>query len=270
MSAIRDCLGQACAAAGLDPESVDFASACLGFSGGPDDKESILRELIAADRMTVTHDAWIALSGALAGEPGIAVIAGTGSIAFGRNSENRTARAGGWGYVFGDEGGGFDLARHALRAALRYEEGWGPPTALHASLLAAASARNANELLHRFYTPEFPRAVIASYSRLVDEAALQGDAVAQKLLTQAAQELALLGQAVYGQLFGPKGSASVAYIGGVFRSRTLLTRFRSLVELNQQVRVAQPVYGPGAGALIEAYRAAGCPCRLSDVPEIEK
>ena len=63
------------------------------------------------------------------------------------------ARAGGWGYIFGDEGGGFDIARQALRAALRMEEGWGPPTALREMLLAATGVRgrqrDAAPLLHR-------------------------------------------------------------------------------------------------------------------------
>ncbi len=113
--------------AGLDAASVRFTSACLGFSGGPADKESILAEILASDRTLVTDDAFIALAGATAGEPGLVVIAGTGSIAFGRNAAGRTARAGGWGYLFGDEGGGFWIARQAIRAALSFEEGWGVP-----------------------------------------------------------------------------------------------------------------------------------------------
>src|SRR5258706_176871 len=79
----------------------------------------------------------------------------------------RAARAGGWGYIFGDEGGGFDITRQALRAALRFEEGWGPATALRVMLLQATGARDANDALHRFYTQEYPRPRIASFSRLV-------------------------------------------------------------------------------------------------------
>ena len=92
------------------------------------DKEAFVKELIASDKYKLTHDAEIALIGATAGQPGIIVIAGTGSIAFGRNAQMQTARAGGWGYIFGDEGGGFDIAKNALRRALQFEEGWGPAT----------------------------------------------------------------------------------------------------------------------------------------------
>src|SRR5947209_3167873 len=81
-----------------------------------------------------------ALAGATRSGQGIITIAGTGSIAFGRNPAGRTARAGGWGYIFGDEGGGFDIARQATRAILRLEEGWGPPTALRETLLAATGS----------------------------------------------------------------------------------------------------------------------------------
>jgi N-acetylglucosamine kinase-like BadF-type ATPase len=269
-AALQECLGSACRQAGLAPGEVRFASACLGFSGGAEGKETVVREMVRADHLMLTHDASIALSGAIAGDAGIIVIAGTGSMAFGRNAAKRTARAGGWGYIYGDEGGAFDLTRQALRSALRFEEGWGPPTSLHTILLAEAAAKSANELLHRLYKPEFERPAIAAYSKLVDQAAEAGDVVAQKLLTNAAQELALLVHAVRENLFRAGDKIAVAFTGGVFRSRTLLERFRTILELHDEVRVAAPIYGPAAGALIEAYRADGNAARLSDVPEIEK
>lgn len=270
VSAISGCLEEACKQSGLSVGRVQFEAACLGFSGGPTDKEAILHEILSTQQLAVTHDGLIALSGATAGEPGIIVIAGTGSFAFGRNAEGRTARAGGWGFVFGDEGGGFDLTRQALRASLRHEEGWGPPTRLRESLLAATEAKDANDLLHRFYTSDYPRPKIAGFSKLVDKAAIAGDAVAQRLLTNAAQDLALFANAVSGQLFSSADVIKIAYVGGVFRSVMLLERFRGILELNENVRVVAPAYGPTAGALIEAYRLAGLTCQLSEVPEIEK
>lgn len=268
--AISGCLDAACKQAGLIAAHAEFAAACLGFSGGPADKETILREILTTERLCVTHDGLIALSGATAGEPGVIVIAGTGSFAFGRNGVGQTARAGGWGFVFGDEGGGFDLTRQALRSSLRYEEGWGPPTALREILLKVTGANDANDLLHRFYTAEFPRPRIAAFSKLVDEAATAGDSVARKLLTNAAQELAVFANAVSGKLFSQAEGIRIAHVGGAFRSAILLERFRGILELNENVGVMAPVYGPAAGALIEAYRLAGLSCDLSQVPEIEK
>jgi N-acetylglucosamine kinase-like BadF-type ATPase len=257
VAAIRRALGSACSQAGLDAEVIRFASACLGCSGGPSDKRSILGELLASDRMLVTDDALIALTGALAGQPGIVIIAGTGSIAFGRNAQDRTARAGGWGYLFGDEGGGFWIVREALRAALRWEEGWGPPTALRGMLLDSTGARNINDLMHRCYTPEFPRPRVASLSVLVNQAAENGDPTALKILAEAAHELAVLVCAVRGQLFEPRESVSYAYIGGVFQSRMVRTRLRESLEREPGLLAIPAIHEPAVGALLEAYRAVG-------------
>ncbi|MCZ2077429.1 MAG: ATPase [Bryobacterales bacterium] len=268
--AIEGCVSAACEQAGLDPRQLHFESACLGFSGGPADKEPILREILSSSSLTVTTDALIALVGATGGQPGVITISGTGSISFGRGRSGKTARAGGWGYIFGDEGGGFDLTRQALRSALRFEEGWGPPTSLHGALLAATRAEDANDLLHRFYTTDYPRPVIAGFSKLVDEAACSGDQVAREILMSAAQQLASITAAVRGQLFQPGEAARVAYIGGVFKSRMLLERFRSLVELEDGNLFGPPEYGPAAGALIEAYRTACLEVVLSNLPDREK
>jgi N-acetylglucosamine kinase-like BadF-type ATPase len=178
--AVRTALAQA----GL-PESTRFAAACLGLSGGPADKDSLAREVVQAAKYEITTDALIALNGATAGEPGVIAIGGTGSIAFGRDAAGKTARAGGWGYSFGDEGGAFDVVRQALRAALRNAEGWGPETALGGILREATGAADMNTLLHRFYTPDYPRARIASYAKLVDQAAKRGDPVARDIMNAA-------------------------------------------------------------------------------------
>ncbi len=264
----RRAVGSACAAAGLAPEAASFEAACLGLSGGPEEKEALLRELVQARRWRLTHDADVALSGATGGGPGVIVIAGTGSIAFGRNAEGKTARAGGWGYIFGDEGGAFDLVRQALRAALRHEEGWGPPTALRQALLDATGASNANDLLHRFYGDEYPRQRIAALAPLVGECALNGDAVALELLHQAGQQLATLAAAVRRQLFAPEEAVVVSFAGGVFENPYTRERFRAVVELEAANRVEPPRFPPVAGALIEAWRLAGLDRTPRTVPGV--
>lgn len=255
--AVSDSLAAACREAGLDPATVRFEVACFGMSGGPDDKQAILDGILHAGRLIVTHDAAIALAGATASGRGIVTIAGTGSIAFGRNAAGKTARAGGWGYVFGDEGGAFDIARQALRAALRMEEGWGPPTALRQALIDATASASANHVLHLWYTPDWPRSRVATLAPLVDAAASGGDGVALRLLEHAAQELAMLTASVRGQLWESGEAVDVAYVGGSFHSAQLLERFRLLVELEAGNRCGPPLYGPAEGALREAVRV-GC------------
>jgi len=261
--AITESLGAACARAGLDAATVEFEAACFGMSGGPDDKREILGHILRTARLVVTNDAVIALAGATPQGHGIIVIAGTGSIAFGRHPEGAKARAGGWGYIFGDEGSAFDIARQALRGALRMEEGWGPPTSLRGALLEATGSHTANEMLHRFYTPDWPRSRVATLAQLVDVAATEADAVAGEILTRAAQDLALLAASVRSQLWKPGDLVEVAYIGGVFQSRLVLERFRILVELEEGNRCGAPKHGPAEGALLEAYRAAGIPTSAS-------
>ena len=199
------------------------------MSGGPDDKAALLHELIEAEHTTVTHDAMIALAGATSGEPGIIVVAGTGSIAFGKNKRGETARAGGWGYIFGDEGGAFDIARQALRAVLREHEGWGGRTALTPALLEAAGAADANEMLHSFYTAAWPRSRVADLARTVSRIAEEGDPIALRLLHHAAQELALLAGSVRRQLWSEGKPVLVSWAGGTFQSDPLLERFRMLI-----------------------------------------
>ncbi len=265
--AVQQSVDAACAQAGL-ARGRHFEAACFGMSGGPADKEAILAELLDAGTLIVTHDAMIALAGATAGGPGVIVIAGTGSMAFGRNNSGASARAGGWGYVFGDEGGGFDIVRQALRAALRFEEGWGPPTAFHDALLDATGARDANDALHRFYMLEWPRDRVAALAGRVDAVALDGDSIAREILHNAAQNLAALSASVRNRLWKPEETVSIALAGGVFRSRILQERFRMLVELGEGNRCVARMYGPAAGALLEAYRAAGLSPQLSNVPDV--
>ena len=219
-----------------------------------------------AKHYVITHDMMIALVGATNGKPGVVTNAGTGSFAFGRNAAGKIARVGGWGFAFGDEGGAFDLTRQALRACLRYEEGWGEKTALLDAMLAATGAEDANDLLHRFYTDDFPRPRVASYSKVVDQVAQSGDAVARAILLSAAQQLATITTAARAQIFASDEPARVSYMGAVFRSAILFERFRTLVELGAPNEVAAPIHGPAAGALLEAYRSAGLAPELKNLP----
>ncbi len=253
--AMEKCVGEAAAAAGLNLP-LKFEAACVGMSGGAEDKEALLRETIQSDRWVVTNDAAIALAGAFAGAPGVIVIAGTGSMALGRGRDGEVRRAGGWGYVFGDEGGAFDIVRQGLRACLRAEEGWGQGTRLTEMLLQETGCADVNAVLHLFYTAEWPRSRVAALAPSVDRLASEGDPVAVQILSGAAQGLALFAQSVRRQLWDNDEVVDCSYVGGVFRSGSVLERYRSLMELSG-CRVIAPLLGPAEGALVEAYRLAG-------------
>ena len=262
IQAVAGAVRQALQEAGRALETTRFVAACCGMSGGPEDKREILAELLSADQLEVVSDAQIALWGATGGEPGIVVIAGTGAIAFGQNANGKTARAGGWGYVFGDECGAFGIVRQALRAALRQEEGWGPPTLVYKLLLEKCNATTANELMHRFYSDEYPRDKIAALAPLVGKAALEGDEPARQILAKAARQLAGLACAVREQLFQGDAAVTVATVGGVFQNSSVATEFaRTLTSRADSGRpsahVIKPKFEPVVGALLKAFRLAG-------------
>ena len=256
LSAVGSCLSEACGQARLDPASLEFAAVCLGFSGGAEDKKPYARELIRSRLYKITHDAEIALIGATGGEPGIIVIAGTGSIAFGRNATLEIARAGGWGYIFGDEGGAFDLARQALRAALRHEEGWGQATELRALLLQRTGAHTANELMHSLYA-KFDRTQVATLADLVTQAAGHGDAAAMEIVQHAADQLAYYVEGAYRRLFPEGTRVPVSPIGGAFQSTPLREQFARSVERSIGCPTVAPRLSPAEGALVEALRLDG-------------
>ncbi len=111
------------------------AAICLGMAGvdRPRDADVVRGILLRIGHRAqpyVVNDALIALEAGVPGGAGVVVVAGTGSIAYGRDAQGRAARAGGWGYVLGDEGSGYWLGRHALRAVVRAADGRGRTTSL--------------------------------------------------------------------------------------------------------------------------------------------
>lgn len=247
-------VGQALEPLSLTLADVCFERICIGMSGGPDDKHEIIRSLIQAKAYDVTTDAHIALYGAVAGGAGAIVIAGTGSIALSRGADGRVWRAGGWGYVFGDEGSGFDIGRKALRASLQAEEGWGPATLLRAILLEETGSANANELLHRCYAGEFSRDQTAAWSRLADSAADQNDPVALGILADAGQALGESAAAVARMARLAPSGAIICPIGGVFENQRVLAGFSSVLAERLSTAPTKPLSSPEIGALNAAIQ----------------
>ena len=268
-NAMAESIGGACRAANLPPDTLKYEAACLGFSGGFADKEIYCREFIKSKVFKLTHDAEIALTGATAGGPGIIVIAGTGSMAFGRNASNQSCRAGGWGYIFGDEGGAFYLVRQALRAALSMEEGWGSPTSLRHNLLKATGFSSANDLMHAWYK-DVRRDAWAQYAPLVDQAAANSDVSAIAILEEAGRFLTDLVSHVYGQLFKDHEAAHISYVGGVFESSCVRHTLKREVLERTGCNPTPPLLPPAAGALLEALRLSGIVAPLTNLPTIKQ
>ena len=249
--------------AGL-PVAAEFEAACFGMSGGPADKRDLIAEIVRADAIRVLDDAEVALEGAVQTGAGAIVIAGTGSIALAKDIAGTTVRCGGWGYLFGDEGGAFSIVRKAVRIALAAEEGWGDQTSLVNLFLGVTGTDSVNKAMHCFYRPDWPRDRIARLAPDIDTAAEAGDRCAAEVLQAAGLTLGGLAVTVTGMLELPRRQVPVHYSGGVFRSRRVLRSFKSRCE-EQHCSVETPAHDGAIGALLLAYRMAGLTVPTQDL-----
>jgi N-acetylglucosamine kinase-like BadF-type ATPase len=195
---------------------------CLGIAGvdRPQDAESvrgIMRRIGFKTPTLVVNDALIALVAGAGDEPGVVLVAGTGSIAYGKDVAGRAARAGGWGYLLGDEGAGFWIGRHALAAVVRQYDGRGPVTLLTGLVLERLELESPTELIHEIYDRDVHRQTIAGLASLVARAAEQGDAVATEILTRASIELAAAASSVITRLEMRGSVFPTVLAGGIFR-----------------------------------------------------
>lgn len=169
-----------------------IAAAWFGLSGGDRPEDHLLLRPFVMDLAPVirmTNDAELIL-GALPDAFGLAVVAGTGSIAFGRNADGERVRAGGWGQIIGDEGSGYDLARRMFQAFAHAVDGRGSATSLTDRLSEHLDLANPHQLISFVYGPGTSKGDFAGLSRLVVEAAEAGDWVANEIIVASAGQLA--------------------------------------------------------------------------------
>ncbi|MEM0226314.1 MAG: BadF/BadG/BcrA/BcrD ATPase family protein [Thermofilaceae archaeon] len=214
---------------------------------------------IIGRRVYVRHDAEIALVGATLGKPGVIVIAGTGSVAGARNRRGEYARCGGWGYLVGDEGSAFYIACEALRAVLWAFDGRGAQTALTTRILEALGISSPDEILRKLYVEKMSISDVAKLAPIVTELASAGDAVARRIVEEAAKHLALHVVALVDKLsMRGEQPIKVATVGGVFRAGpVILEPFKRHLEEQFKVELIKPELPPVAGALLLAYLLDG-------------
>jgi N-acetylglucosamine kinase-like BadF-type ATPase len=248
---IQAAIAGAFAEAGLPPTTA--AAACFGLAGAG---REIEQERIAAWAMQqrlakivrVTVDAEPILAAASPDNFGIALICGTGSLAWGRNAAGQMARAGGWGYLMGDEGSAYAIARAGLVAATRAADGRGPATEILGRLQRALGAATPEELIDRIYAPETTRERLASLAKIVFDAA-GSDAVALEIIAAAAGDLAQMVATLCERLSLPIAGYTLALAGSVVLNQEAL-REQMLQRLTAQkcipsttCLIAEPVRG---------------------------
>jgi len=264
--ALQVAVGDACAAAKVDPANI--ASACIGLSGAGrlEVREvitSIMREVLRGT-VRVVSDLETTLQAAFGDGPGVITIAGTGSIAYGRNAQGQIARAGGWGLAISDEGSGQWIGRAAVSAVLNaYDAGENPP--LLATILSLWNVTSLDELVRHAngspppdFSSLFPVILEAAENPRPSGASTRHpDPVAENVLERAGIELAALARNVIRRLFAAEASVPVAMSGGVFRQSELVRRifYNKLRAEFPWALVKDKVVEPVEGALALARKA---------------
>jgi N-acetylglucosamine kinase-like BadF-type ATPase len=182
-----------------------IAAACLGLAGiGTAEDEALftdwIRQQNITQRASVLNDSELILSGGTPEGWGVALISGTGSICLGRSRDGRKAHAGGWGYLFGDEGSGYRIGIEALRQATFAADGRADAPGLLRGVLSYLNLKAPDELIAHLYRDPVPTEEIAQLAIAVQDLATRGDAAASAIVENAAKDLALLAQTVIRKL----------------------------------------------------------------------
>jgi len=253
--ALHVLLRETCAAARISADRIE--GICIGAAGAGRPEvagkiQRILAELTPAS-IEVVGDTLIALEAAFGTGPGVIAIAGTGSIAYGRDATGRTSRAGGWGYAISDEGSGHWIGQRAVSEILRVRDA-GQDTALEAMVLEAWHLQTFDDLVRTANSqppPDFPRLF-----PVVLRASGEGDSRARALLAEAGSQLAGLTAKVINRLMPQSPHAPVAMTGSVFRQSPEVREvfYNDLHARFPGLEVQSELIEPVEGALARARR----------------
>lgn len=217
---IRDVATEAGATLPVDTLCAGLAGA--GTVAARETMHSALAAAHVARRIAVVTDGEIALDGALGGGPGILLIAGTGSVAYGRSEQGGIARCGGWGEIAGDEGSGYAIAIGGLRAALHAADGRGAATQLLPELLSALDIGEPAEVAP--WVGRAEKGAVAALAPRVLALAEGGDAVAREIVAAAAGDLARHVVALVERLGPWSPPVPVVFHGGALSEAALARR----------------------------------------------
>jgi N-acetylglucosamine kinase-like BadF-type ATPase len=258
-TSVREAIDRACEAA--EVRRSDLIAAEIGLAGARrEELRARMREALdnlGIPDLEVVGDSDIALYGATDGDPGVVVIAGTGSICCGVNSGGKEICAGGWGPLLGDEGGGSWIARLALRAIAKATDGRGPKTSLSKDACDYFHVSNPEDLATAIYSPAITSERLAGFGRYVIAAAKDSDQVAKHIMIEAGRELGIAAVAVIRKLKLERERFQVAYVGRVFgeAGEIVLSPLRDEVrKAAPKAYLAPPLFPPALAAARMARR----------------
>lgn len=247
--------------AGIDASQIAYAF--FGLPGYGEDGaitpslDAMPRAILGHDRYACDNDMVCGWAGSLGAEDGINIVAGTGSIGYGQR-RGRSARAGGWGEAFSDEGSAYWIAMQGLNAYSRMSDGRLPKGPLHALINESLKLQTDLDLCAQIYGANAPsRAELAQFSLLVSKAAGLGDEAAVDIFRRAGQELAQIAEALRQKLGYEAGEAvRLSYSGGAFNAGDLLIKpfQEALTVADPAFEVSRPLHDPHYGAALYAAK----------------
>ncbi|ESQ85130.1 hypothetical protein AEAC466_05310 [Asticcacaulis sp. AC466] len=270
---LRDCLSfgvhSVLDQVGATPADIAYAFFGLPAYGEDSAAEAMLDVLPEAvlghRRYACGNDMICGWAGSLGGEDGINIVAGTGSIGYGEH-QGASARGGGWGEVFSDEGSAYWIAISGLNAFSRMADGRLAKGPLYDIFMQEMALKTDLDICGYVFGREAPsRDRIAALSKWVAEAAGQGDRAALRIFESAGFELAMIVDAIRLKLnYAPDAPVDLSYSGGVFRCGSLILDplQRHLEAAHPRYRFVSPRYAPSIGAVLYAARLLGRPFPL--------
>ncbi len=242
------------------------AGVCIGAAGGGTARNrhlylQVLEATGLAGSKSTETDALAALYGAMGGRKGIVLIAGTGSICLGAAEDGTLYRAGGWGHLIGDDGGGYGIGRMVLQSIMKDFDRGIATSQLQALVFKTLGIRSHEQLIDYVYDPAREKSEIARLAEICRQAEENGDATARDLLVRAGCELAALLRTVYSRAFGGSGECRWSYSGSVIErcGRVRETVLDHVQADCPRLRMAEPLREPAYGAVLLALEKAGRP-----------
>jgi N-acetylglucosamine kinase-like BadF-type ATPase len=256
-----DLIAECCKKADCSPEALQNIVLGIAGAGRGIDRAELVNQLLAIGirkkillkNVLVETDARIALEAALAGKPGIVLVAGTGSIALYRTESGNLLRSGGWGFVLGDEGGGYAIARDALNAVMRQHDGRLEKTLLTPKALQHFAVSNTDELISKIY---HDRVDLSAFAPSIFEAVNERDRIAHTILVRGANELVELVRVLTMQS-RPKIKLPVVCMGRLLDTENVYAKMvkDKIAHSLPQVVIQKPKFPAAFGAAILGLNA---------------
>ncbi|MEZ4668062.1 MAG: BadF/BadG/BcrA/BcrD ATPase family protein [Anaerolineae bacterium] len=250
---LKTAMQQAFVMAQLEPAAV--TAVCAGIAGSSSSDSSgdwlrrALHDVVPQARVIISGDAEVALVGAHGAACGVMVMAGTGSVAYGINRQGKHARAGGYGFLLGDEGSGYWLGREAIAAVVRIFYEKEAPTRLTELVVSTLGVKAPDYVIEWMYANRADRnKIIASLAQPLLECAGEGDAAAVDIVERGATALSQLVNSILRQL--DDTTLPVAFGGSILtRSAVMSELLRKQLKLET---IPTPKYPPAVGAVLLA------------------